>query len=92
MVLVYQDIQKGTMYCSVCNNYHGNIHGKCPLHKQVLCVNEHSANPVRFDNTRHRILVSRGICNLDKSKYHCVDNCNLCVAVKRGFVVRKERT
>lgn len=90
VVLVYQDMQKGTIYCSVCNNYKGNIHGKCPLIHRGKCVNEHSTNPVWFDNTKHRVLISRGICSLDKSKYRCNDDCNLCVAVKRGFVVREE--
>ena len=89
IVLVYQDIQKGTIYCTLCNTYKGNIHGRCPLYSPGVCVNERSPNHVRFDNTKHRILVSRGICNLDKSRYHCRDDCNLCVAVKRGFVVRK---
>ncbi len=91
IVLVYQDIKKGIVYCTICNHYRGNIHGKCPLPGQVaLCITEQLTYPIWFDNTKHRILVLRGTCNLDKSKYHCADDCSLCVVVKRGFVIRKK--
>lgn len=86
VVLVYQNIKDMKIYCNVCNDYRGDVHGTCPFIFKTICASHSDAE--RFNNNIHRILILKGNCNINKGKSGCRGDCNFCVLVKRGLVVR----